>query len=187
VIAVDVGSDCLSTGREVRPVMTVLADHLTFAGLLAQRIPSFFCLAGFGVDAEMEIEELTANFGAVVAAGGLRGAFAPDARAVDEMEALQAKAFDPVGNLVVHAVRGEFGLHRVMTGGPWGQVVRIGPASIPIWALDPQVVLEAVATDVRAIRETGTLREAEEIYRSLGRLPESTIVRVVDFRRDPDA
>jgi hypothetical protein len=134
----------------------------------------------------MELDELTENFGAVVRAGGLRGAFVPGPRAIDELEALQAKAFDPVGNLVVHAVRGEFGLHRVLTGGPWGQVVRIGPASIPIWALDPEVVLASVATDVRGLVDTTTLREAEEAYRSVGRLPETGIVRVVDFRRHPE-
>ncbi|HEX9375549.1 MAG TPA: DUF1152 domain-containing protein [Actinomycetota bacterium] len=187
VIAVDVGSDCLSTGREVRPAMTVLADHLTFAGLLGQRVRSYFCLAGFGVDAEMEIEELTENFAAVVRAGGLRGAFAPSSLALEELEALQAKAFDPVGNLVVKAARGEFGLQRVLTGGPWGQVARLGPASIPIWALDPWVVLETVATDVRSIRSTTSLGEAERIYRELGRFPESGIARVVDFRRIPPA
>lgn len=186
VIALDVGSDCLSTGREVRPVMTVLADHLTFAGLLAQEQPRFFCLAGFGVDAEMELDELTENFGAVVRAGGLRGGFVPGPQAIDELEALQAKAFDPVGNLVVKAVRGEFGLHRVLTGGPWGQVVRIGPVSVPVWALDPEVVLETVASDVRNLQTTTSLREAEEAYRSLGRLPETGIVRVVDFRRHPE-
>jgi hypothetical protein len=185
VIAVDVGSDCLSTGREVRPTMTVLADHLTFAGLLAQRVPSFFCLAGFGVDAEMELEELTENFATVVRAGGLLGAFAPSARALEELDALQAQAFDPVGNLLVKAARGEFGLHRVRTGGPWGQVARIGPASIPVWALDPEVVLAEVATDVREIMETTSLAQAEGIYRNLGRLPESGIVRTVDFRRPP--
>ncbi|HXJ62169.1 MAG TPA: DUF1152 domain-containing protein [Actinomycetota bacterium] len=187
VIAIDVGSDCLSTGREVRPAMTVLADHLTFAGLLAQRVPSFFCLAGFGVDAEMEVEELTTNFGLVVRAGGLRGAFVPDAPAVGELEALQAKAYDPVGNLVVKAVRGEFGLHRVHTGGPWGQVARIGPAAIPVWALDPRTVLDQVASDVRRIVDTASLAEAEAVYRELGRLPESGMVRVVDFRRRPEA
>jgi hypothetical protein len=65
-------------------------------------------------------------------------------------------------------------------------VVRIGPASIPIWALDPQVVLETVATDVRGLLPTTSLREAEDVYRSFGRLPETGIVRVVDFRRHPE-
>ena len=36
---------------------------------------------------------------------------------------------DNLGNLVVKAGRGEFGLHRVQTGGPWGQVARITPAA----------------------------------------------------------
>jgi hypothetical protein len=64
-------------------------------------------------------------------------------------------------------------------------VARIGPAAIPVWALDPDVVLSTVAADVQAILETTSLAQAEEIYRKLGRLPESGIVRVVDFRRQP--
>ena len=70
-------------------------------------------------------------------------------------------------------------------GGPWGQVARIGPASIPVWVLDPDVILAEVATDVREIMETATLAQAEKIYRRLGHLPESGIVRMVDFRRPP--
>ncbi len=185
LLAVDVGSDCLSTGREIRPAMTVLADHLTFSALLGQDVPSYFCLAGYGADAEMEIEELERNFGDVVRAGGLRGAFAPSSAALDQLELLQSKAFDPVGNLVVKAGRGEFGLHCVLTASPWGQVARLGPASIPVWVFDPQVVLDTVAVDVKRIQETSTLEEAEWIYAGIGRLPESRITRSVDFRRTP--
>jgi hypothetical protein len=185
VVSVDVGSDCLSTGHEVRPVATVLADHLTFAALLGQSVPAFFCLAGYGADAEMECEELERNFGAVVRAGGLVGGFVPSPSALNELAAIQKQAFDPVGNLVVRAARGEFGLHRVHTGSPWGNVARLSPASIPIWALDPQVVLDTIAVDVRQILGTISLCDAQRIYMDLGRLPESLMVRFVDFRRRP--
>ncbi len=66
VATVDVGSDTLSTGREVRPVQTAFADHLTLAAVASQPIDRFFCLAGYGADAEMEIEELDRNFSAVL-------------------------------------------------------------------------------------------------------------------------
>ena len=183
VVSVDVGSDCLSTGNEVRPTMTVLADHLTLSGLLGQGVPAFLCLAGYGVDAEMELEELDRNFGEVVRAGGLRGGFVASQEAVALLEQLQAKAFDPVGNLVVEAYRGRFGLHRVHTGSPWGGVARIAPATLPVWALDPEVVASTVAFDVRRIVDTGSLEEAERIYVELGRLPETRIARMVDFQR----
>ncbi|MBI4259224.1 MAG: DUF1152 domain-containing protein [Actinobacteria bacterium] len=183
VVSVDVGSDCLSTGDEVRPTMTVLADHLTLCGLLGQDVAAYFCLAGYGVDAEMELEELDRNFGEVVRAGGLRGGFVASPEAVALLERLQGKAFDPVGNLVVEANRGRFGLHRVHTGGPWGNVARITPATLPVWALDPQVVASAVARDVNRIVDTESLEEAERIYVELGRLPETRIARTADFRR----
>jgi hypothetical protein len=184
VIAMDVGSDTLSTGDEVRPTMTVLADHLTLAAVMSQDVPSVFCLAGFGADAELEIEELTENTGKVLAAGGLLGVFAPSAAEIEDLETVQQKAFDPVGQLVVAAYRGNFGLHRVPTGSPWGQVARMTPAAVPVWAFSPAVVVDAVAKHVAEILQTTSLTDAEEIYVKLGRLPETRIVGRVDFRRD---
>lgn len=184
VIAMDVGSDTLSTGNEVRPTMTVLADHLTLAAVMSQDVPSVFCLSGFGADAELEIEELTENTGKVLAAGGLLGVFAPSKGEIEDLEAVQQKAFDPVGQLVVAAYRGDFGLHRVPTASPWGQVARMTPAAVPIWAFSPAVVVSAVAEHVTSILETTSLSEAESIYRDLGRLPETLIAGRVDFRRE---
>ena len=183
VIAMDVGSDTLSTGDEVRPTMTVLADHLTLAAVMSQDIPSVFCLAGFGADAELEIEELTENTGKVLAAGGLLGVFAPSAAEIEDLEAVQEKAFDPVGQLVVAAFRGNFGLHRVPTASPWGQVARMTPAAVPVWAFSPGIVVESVAQHVNAILDTTSIVDADRIYRELGRLPETSIVGRVDFRR----
>ena len=184
VIAMDVGSDTLSTGKEVRPTMTVLADHITLAAVMSQEVPSVFCLAGFGADAELEIEELTENTGKVLAAGGLLGMFAPSKSDIESLEGVQKMAFDPVGGLVVEAWRGNFGLHRVPTASPWGQVARMTPAAVPVWAFSPQVVVDAVAGDVNRILKTTSLADAERIYLDLGRLPETTIAGRIDFRRD---
>lgn len=59
----------------------------------------------------------------------------------------------------------------------------MGPAAIAVWALDPHVIVEAVATDAKLIAETTSLGEAERIYIGAGRLPETMIARMVDFRR----
>lgn len=184
VIAMDVGSDTLSTGREVRPTMTVLADHITLAAVMSQNVASVFCLAGFGADAELEIEELTENMGKVLSAGGLVGVFAPSQGEIEELENVQRLAFDPVGQLVVSAYHGNFGLHRVPTASPWGQVARMTPAAVPIWAFSPAIVVDAVAQDITKILETTSLTEAERIYLELGRLPETCIVGRIDFRRN---
>src|SRR5262245_11954233 len=183
VVSVDVGSDTLSTGDEVRPVQTALADHLSVAALLAQRVPAYFALAGYGVDAEMAEEDLERNFAAVVAAGGLRGAVVPSEAALRELDALHHDAADPVGSLVARAARGEFGLHRVHKDTPWGAVARVGPAAVPVWVMDPVVVVDVVARDVRAIVDTTSLDEASTIYSGLGRLPETRFVRMVDYGR----
>jgi hypothetical protein len=187
VVSVDVGSDSLSTGHEVRPVQTALADHLAVTGLLAQDVPSYLGLAGYGVDAEMTEEEVERNFAAVVAARGLRGAVIPDPEGLDELEALHHRAADPVGNLVARAGRGAFGLYRVAKDTPWGAAARVGPAAIPVWLLDPHVVVAEVAVHVRELLGTASLAEATEAYARVGRIPESTLARTVDFGRATEA
>jgi hypothetical protein len=183
VISVDVGSDTLSTGNETRPVQTAFADHLSLAALAGQEVPAYFCLAGYGADAEMELEELDANFAKVLQAGGLRGAVVPDLDAITDLETLHETTTDPIGSLVARAYRGEFGLYRVKKESPWGQVAKIGVPAVPIWVMDPAIVIDSVATHVREILSTESLKEAEIIYLDLGRLPESAIVRSVDFGR----
>jgi hypothetical protein len=183
VVAVDVGSDTLSTGNETRPVQTALADHLTMSAIISQDVPGYFCLSGYGADAEMELEELDANFSKVLRGGGLRGAVVPSPEAIDELDALHAATTDPIGSLVVRAYRGEFGLYRVLKESPWGQVAKLGVSSVPIWVMDPHVVVEEVATHVQHILHTTSLAEAEDIYADLGRLPETRIARALDFAR----
>ena len=109
--------------------------------------------------------------------------FAPSAAEIEDLEVVQQKAFDPVGQLVVAAYRGKFGLHRVPTASPWGQVARMTPAAVPVWAFSPRIVVESVAQHVKQILDTTSISDAERIYRELGRLPETSIVGRVDFRR----
>ena len=183
VITVDVGSDTLSTGHETRPVHTALADHLTLAGLLGQSVKTFFGLAGYGCDGEMDLEEVDANFSKVLAANGLRGAIVPRMADLDELDMLHARRVDPVGSLIGHANRGKFGLHRVRTSTPHGHTVRLGPTAVPIWIMDPRVVADEVATDVYQLIETTSADEAQEAYAALGRIPETMLARVVNYSR----
>lgn len=183
VVTVDVGSDTLSTGNEIRPVQTALADHLTLAAVASQHVARFFGLAGYGSDAEMELEELDRNFSAVLRAGGLRGAVVPHPDAIADLETLHGTEGDPIGMLVAKACRGEFGPHLVAKESPWGQVAHLGPAAIPIWIMDPATVIHEVATDIQKILHTTSLTEAEQIYLDAGRLPETRIARMLDFAR----
>lgn len=183
VVNVDVGSDSLSTGHEVRPVETALADHLALVALAAQDVPRFFALSGYGGDAELELEELDANFATIVHAGGLRGGFVPSAAAIADLDALLAARGDPVGAVVAKAYRGEFGLHRLRKTSPWGETVRLTPAAIPVWVMDPAVVVNDVASDAAQLLGTMSAAEAEAAYVAAGRLPETSVARMVDFRR----
>ncbi|WP_283139550.1 DUF1152 domain-containing protein [Rhizohabitans arisaemae] len=183
LVSVDVGSDTLSTGNEIRPTQTSLADHLTLAGLLQQECRSYFALAGYGVDGEMEIEELDRNLSTAVKAGALRGVVTASNAAIERVATLHDEAYDPVGSLVIKAGRGDFGLHRTLKSNPFGEVVRVGPAALPVWVFDPRIVADSVAAHAKDLVPTTTDAEAEQTYRSLGRIPEISLPRFVDFQR----
>ncbi len=187
LISVDVGSDTLSTGKEIRPTQTSLADHLTLAGLLQQDIPALFALAGYGLDAEMEPQELDHNLSTAIKAGALRGVIGSSYPALRRVQELHAEAHDPVGSLVIKAGLGEFGLHRVLKSNPFGEVAHIGPAAVPIWVFDPALVVESVAQHAAELTVTTSLAEAEDVYRELGRIPETGLARFVNYEREPVA
>lgn len=183
IISVDVGTDSLSTGHEVRPVATALVDHLMLTAITSQQVASYFALAALGADAEMEPSEIERNLGVVIQAGGLRGTIAASPQGIEDYEKLIAEAPDPVGRLVGEALRGRFGLHHVAKNTPWGEVAMLSAASVPIWVMCPHTVIEHVATDARTLVGTTTLQDAERRYLECGRIPETTIVRSVDFAR----
>jgi hypothetical protein len=183
LISVDVGSDTLSTGDEIRPTQTSLADHLTLAGLLQQDVTSFFALAGYGLDAEMELAELDHNLSTAIKAGALRGVIGASDPALHRVRELHAQAHDPIGSLVIKAGLGEFGMHRVLKSNPFGEVAHIGPASVPIWVFDPTIVTESVARHAGELTTTTSLAEAEKVYQQLGRIPETSLARFIDYAR----
>lgn len=183
VIAVDVGSDSLSSGREVRPASTSLVDHITLSALVKQTPTTYFAIAGLGADAELTAEEVEQNLGTVIRAGGLRGTIAPYPAAIRLLADLLESHPDPVGQLLPRAATAQFGLHHVPKNTPWGEVARLTAASVPVWVLDPQTVIRSVASDADRLMETDSIAAAEEVYTACGRLPETRIARTVDFAR----
>ena len=183
LVSVDVGSDTLSTGEEIRPTQTSLADHLTLAGLIQQSVTSFFALAGYGLDAEMELDELDHNLSTAIRGGALRGVIGASYAALHRVRELHAQAHDPIGSLVIKAGLGEFGLARVIKSNPFGEVAHIGPAAVPIWVFDPKLVTETVARHAAELAPTTSLAEAEKVYQALGRIPETSLARFIDYSR----
>jgi hypothetical protein len=118
-----------------------------------------------------------------VRARALCGVVAPSYAAIERVDELHGEAADPVGSLVIKAGKGEFGLHRTLKSNPFGEVARVGPASLPIWIFDPRILADSVAEHAKPLAATTSLAEAEAAYSALGRIPETTLVRFVNFRR----
>jgi len=182
VVAVDIGSDAFHDGREASKAYTSLVDFISLAALAQLEIPVVYGLAGYGSDGEMQLEELDERVGRVMKAGGYLGATGLTQQDVAQMSEACRLYPDPVEPMAPAAARGELGLHNVNTKGPWGVVVRITPLAAVMLHFDPQVMIAEVCRGVNALKQTRSLREAEEIYRSeLGEIPETRLEKMIRF------
>ncbi len=182
VVAVDIGSDAFHDGREASKAYTSLVDFISLAALAQLDIPLVYGLAGYGSDGEMQLEELDERVGRVMKAGGYLGATGLTQQDVAQMSEACRLYPDPVEPMAPAAARGELGLHNVNTKGPWGVVVRITPLAAVMLHFDPQVMIAEVCRGVNALKQTRSLAEAEQIYRTeLGEIPETRLEKMIRF------
>nr|PZM97742.1 MAG: hypothetical protein DIU73_05385 [Actinomycetota bacterium] len=183
VVATDIGSDTMFSGKEANPAKTAFVDFLSLGVLLGAPCPKVFGLGGYGLDGELLLEDLERNVGAVAAAGGYLGAIGITQRDVVEMEKAIARFTDPVGVLVPEAARGRFGWVQVPTNGPWGTSVRITPTAMVTLFFNPEVMAQEVCTIVPELAACATVAEAERLYEErLGFVPETRLLTEAALR-----
>jgi hypothetical protein len=186
VVGVDIGSDAFHDGREASRAYTSLVDFLSLAALSQLEVPVVYALSGYGVDGEMQLEELDERVGRVMRADGYLGASGLTPRDVAQMEEACRLYPDPVEPLAPAAARGELGLRNVNTKGPWGVVVRVSPLASVILHFDPRVMIREVCRGVTALLPTRSLQEAESIYyHQLGEIPETRLEKMIRFYHPP--
>ncbi len=184
VVAVDVGSDTLFSGREANPAKTAFADFLSLGTLVGLPCPRIFGLGGYGCDGELLLEDLERNVATVMQAGGYLGAVGVTQQDVVHMDQVIEIFADPVGVLVPRAAQGEFGWVQVATNGPWGTPVRVTPLAAVTLFLDPDVIVEALCPIVAELAEATTQREAEQLFEDrLGVVPETRLLAEAALRR----
>lgn len=182
VVAVDIGSDSFHDGKEASKAHTSLVDFISLAALSQLSVPVIYCMAGYGADGEMQLEELDERVGRVMRAGGYLGANGLTQRDVTEMLAACELYPDPVEPIAPRSARGELGLRNVNTNGPWGTVIRVTPLAAAILHFDPRVMIAEACVGVELLKETRSLAEAERIFRDeLGEIPETRLEHMIRF------
>lgn len=187
VVGVDIGSDSFHRGDEVQLAHTSLVDFMSIGALLELPCPVFYGVSGYGCDGEMQISELDERVGVVMAAGGYLGAHGLTQGDVAEMIAACEAYPDPVEPLAPLAAKGELGLRRVNTHGPWGTPVHVGPLAAVMLFFDPAVMAKTVSHGIMKLRSAESLEEAERIFHEeLGELPESQLLPTVRYFKEPE-
>ncbi|MGE5572599.1 MAG: DUF1152 domain-containing protein [Bacteroidota bacterium] len=180
-VGMDVGSDSLFSGDEVKMPRTPMGDFISLGMMTRLEIPAFYGLAGYGCDGELEMDDLERNVGRVMRAGGFLGAYGLTQRDVQDMLRICNEFPDPVEKWPAVAATGELGAHRMMLTEPWGTTVRLTPLAAVDLFFDPKTVVEAVSTPVLKTRDARSLAEAEQILLDMGVLPETRLIDYVDY------
>ena len=181
-IGMDVGSDSFFSGEdEVKMPRTPLVDFISLGVMTKLSIPTFYGLAGYGCDGELELDDLERNIGKVMRADGFLGAYGLSQQDAADIFKICDQFPDPVEKWPAVAAKGELGAHRMMLTEPWGTTVRLSPLTAVTLFFDPQVLVEEVATAVKKIRDAGSLKEAEDILLKMNVLPETRLVDVVEY------
>lgn len=185
VVSIDVGSDTFFRGKEENPAHTPLIDFMAIGVLLAQTCDVEFGLIGWGLDGELLPEDLEANVGLVMQAGGFRGAYGITLEDARQLEEGCVAFHDPVEIWVARAARGELGWRRMPISSPFGQPIRVTPLAPVILFFDLVKMVEVACTAAREVASSQSLEEAEEIFaRHTGAIPETRFKKTVTFVAD---
>lgn len=182
VVGMDIGSDSLYSGEdEVHQPKTPLVDFIVLSALSKLKVNSVYGLAGLGCDGEMEIVDVERNISKIMKAGGFISAYGLTQKDIAEMEKACELFPDPVEKFPCLAAKGDFTYKNMKLMDVWGATVKIMPITAVTLFFDPAVVVESCARYAAEIYETNSLEEAEDIFLSLGVVPETRLPRTVDF------
>lgn len=182
VVGMDVGTDSLFSGDdEIHQPKTPLVDFIVLSSLAHVKATSVYGLAGFGADGEMEIIDAQRNISKIMKAGGFIGAYGLTQQDVIDMEKACDEFADPVERFPCLAAKGDFTYKSMKLMDIWGTTVKLMPITAITMFFDPNIVIEACTKYAAKIFDTNSIEEAEDIFLSLGVVPETRLPKAVDF------
>jgi hypothetical protein len=167
LVFVDVGGDALAHGDEPG-----LASPLCDAVMLAAAAelqqgghPVLGGIFGLGCDAELTLAELDERFAELAAAGGLAGATGLTERVVRVLERAVEAVPTEASAQPLRAFRGERGASTIRAG---RRTVSLSPVATLTAYFDVAAALRSTARLAAAVRDAGSLDEANEALHALG-------------------
>lgn len=173
VIGVDCGSDTFYTGKETK-VLSPLVDAMIVAALTDCEPTSIMGLIGYGCDGDLMPDELDASVKSVITKKGLLGARGLTPTDIQDAEKFFSIWPNPVEEWPLKAAKGELGWKNMNT--LWS--ILVTPLTAIMLFFVPHVLVENNPV-AKAVRNSRTLKEAEDATIRLGLMPETRMARLL--------
>lgn len=161
---VDVGGDVLARGHEAG-LGSPLADAVLLATAAHLQTPALGAIWGTACDGELTEDEVLARVAALAAAGDLLGTWGPPPDALERLEAAVRAVPTEASALALDCARGHTGTVSIRGG---RTSVPLGPVGGLLFCFDPLGALRSAAPLADAVREAGSLEEAERVLARMG-------------------
>jgi hypothetical protein len=167
VVFIDVGGDVLAQGDEPG-LRSPLCDAITLAaaaGLQAAGHPVIAGIFGIGCDAELTPAEVLRRLADVAAAGGLLGARGLTEAVAERLEGAVELVPTEASAQAVRAFRGASGIARIRGG---TRELELSTIAAVTFYLDVAATVASTGRLAQAVRDAGSLEEANEALHQLG-------------------
>jgi hypothetical protein len=164
IALVDVGGDVLAHGHEPG-LSSPLADSVLLAAAAHLRTPAIGAVWGAGCDGELTLDEVLARVAELAAGGSLLGVWGTPPDALERLEAAVAVVPTEASAQAVACARGAYGTGTIRQG---RRTVPLGPVGALTFVFDPRAALAHAVPMAVAVRDAGSLEQAETILAALG-------------------
>ena len=164
VALVDVGGDVLAHGDEPG-LASPLCDSILLAAAAHMRTAVVGAVFGAGCDGELRPAEVMERIAEVAAGGGLLGAWGLTPSAVARLEGAIAVVPTEASAMAVRCAQGGYGETAIREG---RRSVELSPVGAIAFYYDCTVAMAGPARLAAAVRDTGSLDEAEAVLAGMG-------------------
>jgi hypothetical protein len=164
VALVDVGGDVLGHGHEAT-LASPLCDAVLLAAAAHMRTRAIGAIFGPGCDGELKPVEVLERVAEVARAGGLLGAWGLTPRATERLQAAVDEVPTEASAQALRCARGEYGPSAIRDG---RRAVDLSPVGAVTFFFDPAAAMASAARLAAAVRDAGSLEEAQAILDGLG-------------------
>lgn len=173
VIGIDVGGDVLARGDE-KDLHSMLADSMVLAVLPNLEVPAILGVLGFGVDGELNPEELLENSSKIASEGGFLGARGLTPDDLEVLDKVLKKVKTESSALAAKSAKGQTGEIEIRGG---YRKVKLSLLSAITFFFEPETVTKVINKVAKELVDTRSLDEAQNVLDRKGLPSELTFER----------